>query len=223
MCPWGRLALSAGVQGSFAQRTFNYALLTFDEQFDGDQFNAGAGNGEDSQLNSASVISGAAGGNLRLKLPESRTQFDLGAGVHQIPGPVASFLKNNDVRLSMRWSPYLLGAIQVHPKLDVLLRGWWQKQGPYDELLAGAGVEYHFQTARDKELSLELCVLNRWRDALIPQVGLRYRSWEAGFSYDINYSGFQKATGSRGGPELYFQYMVTLVQAPPVFKACPIF
>jgi hypothetical protein len=68
-----------------------------------------------------------------------------------------------------------------------------------------------------------LALLSRLGDALIPQLGLRYRVWEVGFSYDVNISEFQKATNRRGGPEFYLQYFLTRVQAPPVFKACPIF
>ncbi len=218
-----QFALGAGIQGSFAQRNFELGLLTFDEQFDGDQFNAASANGEDARQNTLNYISFAAGANIRFKVPESRTQFDLGSGVHHLTAPVSSFLEDEDIRLSPRISPYLLGSVQVHSKIDVLLRAWWQGQGSYRELVTGAGILYHLQTARQRELSLEFSILNRWKDALIPQFGLRYRTWEAGMSYDINFSDFQKATGRRGGPELYFQYFITRVQPPPLFKACPIF
>ena len=218
-----RLALSTGIQGSFAQRAFEYNRLTFDEQFDGDQFNASSPTGEDSGANSLSFLSMAAGVNVRYKIPESRTWFDLGTGVHHLLRPVSSYLGADDIQLGRRYSPYLLGTIQVLPRLDVLIRAWWQGQQPYGELVAGAGLAYHLQTARNRELSLEFCLLDRGKDALIPQLGLRYRSWEAGFSYDINLSDFQQATNQRGGPEFYLQYFITRVQAPPVFKACPIY
>lgn len=224
MLPLGnRLGLSVGFQGSFSQRSFEYKLLTFDEQFNGDQFNAGAPTGEDSGANSLAFFSLASGANLRFKMPESRTQFDLGIGVHHLLRPASTFLGDKDIRLSRRYSPYLLGMIQVLPRLDILVRAWWQNQQPYSEWIAGAGLAYHLQTGRNREISLECCMLHRWKDALVPQVGLRYRSWEAGFSYDINLSDFQQATNQRGGPEFYLQYFITRVQAPPVFKACPIY
>ena len=222
--PFGnRMGLSAGLQGAFSQRTFDYALLTFDEQFDGDQFNPSASTGEDSRLNRLAWGSLATGLNGRYKVPESRTQVDAGFGAHQLTGPVSSFLKNDSVRIFPRYSPYLLGNFQLSSRLDLLARAWWQKQGPYSEFVAGAGILYYLQTGRQREFSLEFAVMNRWKDSLIPQFGLRFRSWEAGISYDINYSGFQNATGRRGGPELYFQYFVSRVTGPPVFKACPLF
>ncbi|MBK7407650.1 MAG: PorP/SprF family type IX secretion system membrane protein [Saprospirales bacterium] len=218
-----RMGLSAGIQGSFAQRSFEYSRLTFDEQFDGDQFNASSPTGEDSGANTFSLFSLAAGANLRYIIPESRTRFDIGSGVHHLLRPVSSYLGDDNIRLTRRYSPYLLGTIQLFPRLDLLVRAWWQSQQPYGELVAGAGLAYHLQTARNRELSLEFCLLDRLNDALIPQLGLRYRSWEAGFSYDINLSDFQQATNQRGGPEFYLQYFITRVQAPPVFKSCPIF
>jgi len=217
------LAISAGLEGAFSQRTFDYGLLTFDEQYDGDQFNPALPSNEDSRLNKLSAVSVAAGLNFRYKLPESRTQFDFGAGAHNLNRPVSSFLKNQTVKISERFSTYFLGTIQAGQKLDILARAWWLRQGPYAQLVAGAAVEYHLQSARQKEFSLEIGCLHRWQDALIPVLGLRFRSWEAGFSYDINLSDFQKATGRRGGPEMYFQYFISRVQPPPVFKACPIF
>lgn len=220
---WNFFGLSVGLQGAFFQRNFDYGLLTFDEQFDGDQFNPAASNGEDSRLNKLSYFSLGAGVNFRYKLPESRTKFDLGIGIHHLNRPFSSFLENDPVRISARYSPYLLGTIQVLPKLDALARAWWEKQGTYAQLVTGAALEYHLETSRQREFSLELGCMYRWKDALIPLLGVRFRSWEAGFSYDINLSDFQKATGRRGGPEAYFQYFITRVQPPPVFKACPIF
>ena len=63
----------------------------------------------------------------------------------------------------------------------------------------------------------------RFGDAIIPTTAVQYRNWTAGFSYDVNTSEFQVATGQRGGPELFVQYILWKVQPPPEFKACPIF
>lgn len=222
--PLGRqFGLSAGFQGSFSQRSFLWSKLTFDEQFDGDQFNAGSPTGEDFSASSLAFPSVAAGFNLRYKMPESRTRADIGAGAHHLLKPAASFFDAADSRISRRFSPYFLAQVQVLPKLDILLRAWWMGQAPYAQFVAGGGLLYHLKTVRGKEVSLELSLSGRLNDALIPQAGLRYRSWEAGFSYDINTSDFQVATNRRGGPEFYLQYFITRVQAPPVFKACPIF
>lgn len=224
LLPLGRqFGLSAGVQGSFAQRSFLWSRLTFDEQFDGDQFNAGSPTGEDFSASSLAFPSLAVGFNLRFKTPESRTQADLGTGVHHLFKPVSSFFDTGDSRISRRLSPYFLAQVQMLPKLDLVLRIWWMSQEPYTQLVAGGGLLYHLNTSRGKEVSLELSLTGRLNDALIPQAGLRYRSWEAGFSYDINTSDFQVATNRRGGTEFYLQYFITRVQAPPVFKACPLF
>jgi type IX secretion system PorP/SprF family membrane protein len=218
-----QFSLSAGLQGAFAQRSFEWGRLTFDEQYDGDQFNAGAATGEDVKANNLSFPSLGAGLNLRYAIPGTRTQFDFGAGVHQLLQPQASFFNDDTVRISRRFSPYLLCVVQVAPKLDIAARAWPMSQSPYAQFVTGAALIYHLQTARDREISLELGMLNRWNDALIPHVGLRYRTWEAGFSYDINLSDFQSATNQRGGPEFFLQHFIFRVQPPPVFKACPIF
>lgn len=222
--PLGRqFALGLALQGSLAQRAFQWSKLTFDQQFDGDQYNAGSPTGEDFSANTLFFPSMATGVNLRFKMPESRTQADFGSGIHHLLNPVSSFFDAGESRIFRRFSPYLVGHVQVLQKMDILFRAWWQGQGPYSQLVAGAGLAYHLQTRRGKEIAVELSLLNRFNDALIPQFGLRYRTWEAGLSYDINTSDFQVATERRGGPEFYLQYFITRVQAPPVFKACPIF
>lgn len=216
-------ALSAGIQGAFSQRSFQWSRLTFDEQFDGDQFNSGSPTGEDFNASSLFFPSLGAGLNLRYKWPESRSQVDVGSGAQHLNRPVSSYYDSKDSRMFTGFSPYATARIQVLSRLDLVARAWWWKQGPYAQLVAGGGLVYHLRTARDKEMALEISLLNRMSDALIPQLGIRYRTWEAGFSYDINTSGFQQATNRRGGPEFYLQHFITRVQGPPVFKACPIF
>ena len=217
------ISLSAGVQGAFSQRSFDWGKLTFDEQYDGDQFNPGASSGEDLGANNLSFPTMGAGLNLRYAIPGSRTQFDLGAAAHQLLRPKASFFKDDTVRISQNINPYLMCALQISPQIDFVARAWGMNQGPYLQFVTGAGIVYHLQTAREREIAIELSVFNRFDDAIIPQLGVRFRSWEAGFSYDINISDFQKATNRRGGPEFYLQHFITRVQAPPVFKACPVF
>lgn len=223
LLPLGKnFVLSAAVQASGSNRRFEPGLLTFDEQFDGDVFQAGSPTGETLLENNVFLPSVSAGLALLVQAPATRSGLEFGFGAFHLNRPGSSYYPAA-TRLPMRFNPHLSARLQVHPRIDVQVRALAQFQDAYRAVLAGAGLTYHLQTARDREFAVEAGLGYRLSDALVPQIGLRFRQWRAGYSFDINTSDFQRATNRRGGPEVYLQYRFTSPQPPPVFKACPIF
>lgn len=60
-------------------------------------------------------------------------------------------------------------------------------------------------------------ILVRFKDAIIPYVGLEFGSLRIGASYDINTSGLKAATGSRGGSE----FSVIFIKREPGYTGIP--
>lgn len=218
-----RVFLSGGAQATYAQRRFDPTGLTFAEQFNGDVFEPGR-LGESFAVTQAGTVSLSGGLNLHVQVPRTRTKLDFGAAGFHVNRPDFSF---QTVGATVAWQPrlngYALGVYEMQPQLDLVGQALYQRQISYQELLVGGGLRYHLRTAPDQELSVQLTVSHRLQDALIPAVEVRYRMFTGGVSYDFNVSEFAVATGGRGGPELFFQYILTRVQPPVGLKTCPIF
>ena len=218
------LFLSAGGQLLFLQRSVDASRLTFAEQFNGDVFDP-TRPGELAGKLSAAAVSGSAGLNLHVQRSGTRTKFDFGAAAFHLNTPTTSFPFEGPASADwpLRLNGYGLVVYQLTDRLDFVGQALYQRQRSYQEALASGGVRYHLRTDPDQELSLQLTIGHRIRDAVIPAVELRHRMFTGGVSYDINVSGFDRATGGRGGPELFFLYILTRVKPPTGLKTCPIF
>jgi type IX secretion system PorP/SprF family membrane protein len=220
--------LTLGFTPMFGQRSFgNLDKLTFDEQWDGCFFNSGISHTEDLLVNNTNLkyFDLSTGLNFRTQAAEKRSKLDIGAGLHHINRPDHNFwFDQGEYRLAQKLTFYGLGSLQVAPKLDVVGHGLYQKQGAYQEIVYGLGGRWHLNTKPYQELALQVGAdfRHRYTDAIIPHVEVAYRTWQLGFSYDINTSGFRPATNNRGGPELSLIYRLYRVKPLPNFKACQI-
>ena len=216
------LFFTLGVKLGAGQRAFSLDDLTFDSQYDGAQFDPNRGIGEAFDNQNIFIFDIDAGANLRWQ-KSSRTKFDFGLGLFHINQPIHPFYESNDVKLPMRLAIHAIGGFEIASKLDLLLRGIYQTQGPHSETNLGAGLLIHLNQNLGKEFGLELAGHWRLNDAIAPMVRLHYRNLQVGFSYDINNSAFDIATLNRGGPEFSLIYIVTKVKPLSNYKVCPLF
>jgi type IX secretion system PorP/SprF family membrane protein len=214
---------SNGVQALWANRTFQPSLLTFNEQFQGDIFNASAASGEALLNSSVNIFSLAAGSSLAFQHEYSRSFFTVGVAGYHLNRPEPGFYDAETITIPIRWNAHAHGGIEVSDNLDLNAGLLWRMQNAYREYLGGVGITYHLSIDNLDPLAIGFDMQYRWGDALIPVLRLQYGSWEAGLSYDVNISEFSAATNRRGGPEVFVQYVIKRPAPPPVFKACPIF
>jgi hypothetical protein len=171
-----------------------------------------------------------AGINYRWQANGKRTRFDAGFGWQHINRPNHDFWSSDlsnpgNVRLNDRKSGYLIGLIQAADNWDIMAQGIFQGQGPYRELVYGAGLRLHLNQDPYRELALQvgLDYRSRFRDALIPHIEVLYRTWTLGFTYDVNFwSDVNVLTNRRAGPEVSLIYRLYRVKPLPKFKSCPI-
>lgn len=222
----------ATVGGSvgITQRAFNTANLTFDDDWDGQQFNP---TGLTESFNATSSLNAdfAAGLNLRLQ-PEGadrltkRSKLDIGLGVHHLSQPNESFFAGGTSQLDMRFSAYALGTLMLTDNFDILVRGMAQVQVPYNENVLGLSAKIHLNRNPSKEVAVVLGGSFRFdsstADAIIPHVEFHVQQWLLGINYDVNVSDFQAASLRQGGPEIAFRYIFSKVQDLKVSKVCPI-
>ncbi|MEL6941223.1 MAG: PorP/SprF family type IX secretion system membrane protein [Bacteroidota bacterium] len=219
--------LSFGAMAAYNNRSFDISDLTFVSQYDTETqtFNGNIDPNEDAFNASVTLFDVSAGVNWHYRVPKrnKRTSFDIGLGIMHFNQPERAFLSEFDTeKLPLRWSTYAFSTIQVHDKIDILLQGSFQDQGPHRELYYGGGLQLHLNTDYDEEIALQLAFNRRAKDAWSPMFGVRYRMWKAALSYDLNTSPFRVGTNRRGGPELSVIYIFTKVK-PMEAKICPIY
>ena len=215
--------LTAGLQLGGAQKAFKLDRLQWDGQWNGFEYDPTLPSGE--SFDNLSVLFGdiSLGLNYRLQMDDTRTKLDLGAGYYHLNRPNQNFYDDLESRLPQRLAIHAIGALKVGRSVDVLVHGLFQLQEQAREIVPGAGAKIYLNQQRGKELALVLAANWRVQDAVIPTIEVHYKTWHAGFSYDINYSDFNVATGRRGGPELSLSYRILKVKPVPVYKTCPIY
>ncbi|MFT5262637.1 MAG: type IX secretion system PorP/SprF family membrane protein [Polaribacter sp.] len=218
--------MTAGFQFGVGQRSFSLNALKFENQWNGDVYEATAGTGENFSNTSVAFVDVGAGFNWRLQFDEGLRRLDIGVGAFHLNKPQQKFYEGGDVALPMRLSFYASGEAEVNELWSVVFHGIAQFQGPNKEGITGTGVKYWLNKARGKEMAIQLGTAYRFfgrSDAVIPSVELQYLAWKFGLSYDINLSDFDVATNSRGGLELSLIYIITKVKPTKEIKACPVF
>lgn len=215
--------ITAGVQLGGAQRAFRTDGLTWDGQWNGFIYDPALPSGE--SFDNLSTLFGdlSLGFNYRLQGNDQRTKLDLGGGYFHVNRPNQNFFDDLRSELPSRFSVHALGAIKMGRSFDLLVHGLYQFQAQASEIVPGVGAKLYLNQQRGRELALVLGTNWRVNDAFIPTIELHYKTWHAGFSYDINYSDFNVATGRRGGPEFSLSYRILKVKPLPVFKTCPIY
>ncbi len=214
--------LSMGFNFGAAQRSFDYNNLTFDSQFNGDIFVPSSSTGEVFNNTNYIYLDLGAGLNYRFQ-KNKRTVFDLGVAGHHFNTPKQTFREDNDSELPIRITAYFNSSFQLAKKSDLLLRALIHRQLTYSQYAAGLGWRYHLSQKKNKETALSFNAHYRWADAVIPMLELEYGPLKIGASYDINISGFRRATNGNGGFEITAIYIFTKVEPLPYFKACPTF
>ncbi len=217
--------LTAGIQIGTINRSFGIEGLQFENQYNGDVFVPGRDDKEDFDKTSITFLDYSTGLNWHLQT-DAGLSLNAGVGIFHLSTPKQNFYNQTDTRLPMRYAVNVMGMSPLNPILNIHFAVLYQMQGVYNEILAGAAVEYKVNATRGKELSVQLGTNFRYADesdAVIPTFGVNYLSWQFGFSYDINISQFKKATNGNGGPEIALIYTITRVKPPKAFKTCPIF
>lgn len=214
--------ISLGILGGFSQRQFKTEELQWDAQWI-DNFDPNRPTGENLSNTSNQYFDFGTGINYRWQ-KSSRTKVDLGAAAYHLTRPEQKFFDQSlSIKLPIRFNINMQPAIKLASSFDLLLHGQYQLQQAYRELVLGGYGKFYLNQKRGKELNLLVGLASRLDDAIVPKIAVEYKTWYAGFSYDITTSGFKNVVNNRGGPE--FSLMYILVKAHPltVLKSCPIF
>ena len=211
-------SISLGVQPAFTQRSINYNKLQFDNQYNGNNYDANLSNGENFSNDGGTYFNlhGGVAWNYEI---DTRKEVGASVAMHNIIRPQQSFF-NEDIPLHQRYTLNANGLFKISEKIDGLPNIVWQKQHNFQELIVGGQGKYHLNNGNYKAVYAGVWYRNS--DAMYFNVGMDYADFHFGVSYDLNLSSLQVASNKRGGFEFSLIYILQRYK-PDMrrYKSCP--
>jgi len=214
--------LTAGASVGGGQKSLRTSELLWGNYWDGAKVDPSRPSNEPDLVDSKFYMDIGAGLNLRLQ-KSSRTRLDIGAGAFHLNEPNNTFYNDASVVLPVRAAFQAVGSLELLSFLDLKANALYHVTGPFQEIVVGALINFHISQKRAREVQFAVGAAVRIDDSIIPMVEIAYDGWRAAFSYDVNTSDFEKASGGRGGPEFSLIYIITKVRPLDDSKLCRIF
>lgn len=214
----GYSTIGAGFQGTYSSAILDFTKLTFEDQLTQNGFTGvtsetlSNGNNQNYfDVNAGVLYSGSSNG---------LNNFYLGASVYHINRPNLSFI-DKVWALSPRLTIHGGGSFPLNEVLSINASAIHQVQNKATETLVGAALSANLNGDNDNPSSIYIGSWIRFRDAIIPYVGIEVNGLRIGASYDINTSSLKAATASRGGSEFSLIYIKKAAQTKGI--PCPKF
>lgn len=202
-----------GVQAGIVLKSTNLATQTFPNQwvYETGEFDPDVSNGETTLSDSQNFIDV----NIGASWSKAFNKFKplIGLSLFHINRPKDTYFEEPTERLRMRQVIHgeavidLNGPVTIEPKL---LYMWTTKA---QDALIGGNVKRHFKESKVKNIYAGLLYRDSFRrnkDALIPIVGLTYKRFDIGFSYDVNVSSLSDYSTRKSTLEFSLIYTAPL-------------
>lgn len=215
--------ISFGIQPGVSSKSFNLSALTFDNQYDGDSYDASLSSGENFPRTRITYLD-IGGGMAYLWKKNHRFFVNAGYSALHLNRPKQSFFNNDDIKLDVKHCISAIASIPVAGQVDVQPSFMYQRQGKMQETVVGLFGRYHLKPVDGMTTAVSLGGFYRIKDALVLVANMEYKNFNVGLSYDVNTSRLIEATNHRGGFEISVIYIFKKVK-PFVAKkrACPIY
>jgi type IX secretion system PorP/SprF family membrane protein len=219
--PDSSLILTLGANVGFCNVGFDNTRMTFDNQFNGVQYDKTISSGENFGRTQRNYVDFNVGSVIQY-IYKGKHRFTYAIGVSHLSRPVVTYQGNDFSRLDLRITNCISYGRPLNERIDLIAEALITNQGNNYELLPHASLKYYLK----KEINQAILFGGslRTRDAAILRLGYHNRTLQSGVAYDINLSNFVPATNRRGGFELFLIYVF---KGAPDFvakkRACPVF
>lgn len=200
----GYNTIGAGFQATYSSAILDFTKLTFEDQLTQNGFTGttqeSLSNGSNQNymdVNAGILYSGSSDGT---------NNYYLGASVYHINRPNLSFI-DKVWTLSPRLTIHGGGSFPLTDMLTINTSAIHQVQNKASETLIGAALSANLNSDTENPSSVYVGSWIRFKDAIIPYVGIEVGGLRIGASYDINTSNLKAATLSRGGSEFSLIYI----------------
>ena len=204
----GNLRLGGGFQTTLTNKALDYSKLTFSQQFTPYGYNINLPNGETRPGFNLFYTDFHAGILLSGKDDNNDRMWYLGASLYHINRPNES-LAGEENRLQQRLAIHGMYNLRVNDVDRIFFSGLYMHSGIMQETTFGVVYSISIDGEADDESigrSLQVGSWYRYKDAIIPYIGLQLNNVKFGLSYDVNTSTLSTASNFRGGTELTMTY-----------------
>jgi len=214
--------LRPGIQFGINFRSFDASAFTFDNQWNGSQFDETLSSNEVFQSQRKTNFTWGVGAAYEFQKGK-RQRIIAGLGLFNINRPNQGFF-GEKIKRDMRFNFFTQAEYEIGFDWDILPSIQLNLQGKYRELILGSQVRYILEDRLGNYKSIMAGIYMRSSDAFYISAGMEYQNYWAGISYDINTSNLSPASRSRGGLELSFRYIIHRFK-PEIIKhrVCPDF
>lgn len=212
--------LRFGLQLGLNHRQMTYDNFYWDSQFDGVQYNASLATNETFETQKKTNFSTSVGVVYEWAIND-RKRIAAGIGFFNINAPNQGF-KGQVIKRDRRLNVFAQGQFKVDHDWDILPTFQMNFQGTYNEIIFGANVRYIYKERLDQYMAFYAGGFFRNKDSGYMSIGMDYKEWFAGISYDMNFSKLVPASKVRGGIEISLRYILTKIKPKNIYhRVCP--
>jgi type IX secretion system PorP/SprF family membrane protein len=197
--------ISLGLSGAYVQRSVNFSTLTFDQQWDGFNFNPNIANGEKGGVVKTNYYTVGAGLNFAY-FPNEFLYVKFGGGLENINQPTESFYNTKNT-LTYRPVGNLDVLMRTGPVLIINPSVYFATQSGASELVVGS-LFRTVLTDKNSNMPAQLILggFMRLGDAIIGVAGLQLGPVQFTASYDFTVSALSPYNASYGALEFSLIY-----------------
>ncbi len=215
------LIWSTGLTAGISNVGFNYSKMTFDDQYQNNNYSSSNSTGENFAKNTTTFGDFNFGTAVQFAIKQ-RAFVQYGISFHHVTSPKLTFQNNALIKIDSKLNNYLYFQYPIGAKTDIVTELLFSHQGKYNEIIPGAQVKLHLDQKTNQSVSVG--IYYRTKDAVITRLGYQIKTLTAGVAYDLNTSKFIAATNRKGGFEIYLTYIFKKTTPfVPKTRVCPIY
>jgi type IX secretion system PorP/SprF family membrane protein len=172
--------ISAGFNAGFASKRIDITKFTFDNQWNGKFFDAGAPNGEAFLTNGNTSYFDLQVGMNYAYFPTENIYVNAGASVHHINKPRETFFSNSNNEVPRRYIGFLNGSFKMNDDWIINPNSYYSNQASASEFVLGANAAYNLMGA---------------------MIGFEMKNLRFTFTYDATMSSLSRFNNSVGAYE----------------------
>ena len=214
--------IAFGFQPGVTNRGIKTDELTFDNQYDGDGYNAAIASDE-SFANTNIIFADFNIGASWFMFKNKRNTLLTGISYQHFNKPKRSFFTENPVLVSPKLNAHISLVKPISTFLDIIPEVQISHQNKYNAVNLGSWVKYWLGSNGVSDYAVYGGIFYRLGDAAIIAAAMDYANFRVGLSYDLTLSQLKTANNLKGGAEVsviyIFKKMPTMILKS---KNCPV-
>lgn len=193
--------LSLGFNIGYSEKQINITNLKFPDQFDGQFFDNKLPTSVMLTRNTVNYFDMQVGMNYAY-FPTDKIYLNGGFSAQHVNRPHESFFDSDnglDNRIAVRYTGFLNGSFKASDQVILNPNIYYSREASVSEIVGGMNAHYDLSGNGDYQLIAGLYY--RYKDAVIPMVGLGYNDYTFSFTYDATVSSLSAYNNTRGAFE----------------------